>query len=97
LIVDPNFEIQSCPDTSSIGFTVVQCSGNIAGSVRDDEGNGFQGIQVSLFKDVDVDGVPDPGVAQATAFTQSNGAFSFVSVATGHYVIKQVVQPSGFV
>src|SRR5690606_34530665 len=96
LMIDPNYPTQSCPDSATISFTVVQCSGNIAGSVRDDEGNGFQGIQVALFKDVNTDGSPDTTVAIATAITQSNGAYAFVSVATGHYVIKQMVQPSGY-
>jgi hypothetical protein len=99
LIIDPNFDIQSCPDTSSISFTVVQCTGTIAGSLRsdDDPPIGFQGIQIALHKDVDTDGIADPGAAVAVAFTQSNGSYAFVNVATGHYVIRQATQPGGYV
>jgi len=99
MAVDPNYAIQSCPDTGSISFNVVQCVGNIAGTVVTDDvpPQGFQGVQIALHKDVNADGIPDAGAAVATATTQASGAYSFGGIATGHYIIKQNLQPAGYI
>jgi hypothetical protein len=98
LIVDPNYTGSSCPDTSSISLNVVQCTGTIAGSVVTDDvpAEGFQGIQIALHKDVNTDGIADPGGFVTSAFTQANGGYVFVNVATGHYVLRQATQPGGY-
>jgi hypothetical protein len=58
---------------------------------------GFQGIQIVLHKDINTDGVADGGPPVALAFTQANGTYAFVNVATGHYVLLQGSQPGGYI
>src|SRR5690606_21492165 len=56
LIVDPNYEVlASCPDTASVMFDVIDCPGNIAGVVIDNEEVPLQGFPIQLWPDDNAD------------------------------------------
>src|SRR5690606_29176141 len=94
LIVDPNYEVlASCPDTASVMFDVIDCPGNIAGVVINNEEVPLQGFPIQLWPDDNADGLPDGGIPLETTFSSSQGQFAFTQILPGNYVIKQVEFP----
>ncbi|HJW31530.1 MAG TPA: hypothetical protein VJ508_20010, partial [Saprospiraceae bacterium] len=95
LIVWSNAPGSSCGDTATISFNVVQCLGNITGTVRTTSGTGIQNVNVRLFPDVNLDGISDGGSPVKNVFTSSTGVYSMASIVPGQYVIVET-QPSGY-
>lgn len=68
-------------------ITVSSCPSNVTGSVKDLYGNGLQGANVRLYKDVDLDGIADDAVAIRSVFTTVSGGYSMVGMTPGSYVV----------
>jgi hypothetical protein len=96
LVIDPNYPVQSCPDSSTVTFSLNTCTGNIAGNVRTIDGEAIGNVLVLLFVDADADGVPDdPSTPDQFVFTTSSGTYAFVLLDPGNYVVQEF-QPDGF-
>ena len=61
-----------------------------------DEDEGLSDIIISLFLDVNTDGIADDNVPIETQVTLADGSYVFPSVPVGHYVIAES-QPAGYV
>ncbi|MEO6130748.1 MAG: hypothetical protein ABIQ02_02790, partial [Saprospiraceae bacterium] len=88
LIVFANAAGANCGDTTTISFLVVACPGNITGKVRDTLGVGIGSVNIKLFQDNNLDGLPDPNIPPTKSVnTVSSGVYSMVSIIPGQYVI----------
>lgn len=84
-------------------FTELGAPGIISGVVFNDldddvfpdTGEGIADVNILLFSDVDADGEADSAVPYATIMTDTEGAFFFDEIPTGHYVVSEV-QPETF-
>ena len=71
-MIDPNYAVQSCPDSSTVTFSVNTCTGNIAGKVKTIDDDPIGNVLVLLFVDADADGQPDdPASPDQFVFTTS--------------------------
>lgn len=93
LVIEPNEAGAQCPDSSTIMFNVINCPGNITGTVRSDEGIGIPGVNLRLYADVNQDGIADNATIIRSVNTVLSGAFSMVGLTPGDYVIIET-QPS---
>src|SRR5690606_18576667 len=68
--------------------------GHITGFVLTDYSEPIAGVQVQLYFDHNQDGNPDGGVV-ATATTDASGAYAFVELQPGNYLVTQT-QPANY-
>ena len=90
LVIYPNEAGAQCPDSSSISFNVVQCPSNITGSVKSISGQGISDVNLLLYNDDNLDGLPDSEVWVRSVFSTATGSYSMVQLVPGSYVIVQV-------
>ena len=96
LIAKSVYSETTCPDTATLSFEVLECLGNIAGNVRTEGGVGVGNVLIFLYKDVDMNGLPDDTTAiEDLIFTTAGGQFLFLGVKPGNYVLRQS-QPQGY-
>ena len=84
-------------------FTETPIAGSITGAVFDDldndqvpdPGEGLEGVLISLFQDVNLDGVADTPVPVQSSSSGADGQYTFASVPVGNYVMVET-QPSGY-
>lgn len=62
-------------------------NGNITGTVKDEFGNGIQGVAIRRYEDFDEDGVPD-GALVGQVFTTSAGIWSMVNLVPNSYIVE---------
>ncbi|MEO6130750.1 MAG: SdrD B-like domain-containing protein [Saprospiraceae bacterium] len=97
LIVFANAAGATCGDTNTLSFNVVACPGNVTGKVRDTLGVGIGSVNIKLFQDNNLDGLPDPNIPPTKSVnTVSSGVYSMVSIIPGQYVIVET-QPVGYI
>ena len=95
--------IASKIDSNNV-FHEVPSSGSITGNVFDDinfnqvpnPGEGLQNVTVKLFADNNTDGQADSGIPVATTATTASGAYSFLNIPPGHYVLVET-NPLNFI
>jgi hypothetical protein len=97
LLIEPADPIlANCPDSSFVDISVIQCLGNISGSVRTLAGRPIQQNQLKLFMDDNADGIPDTEESPfLPKITDAQGSYAFVNLPPGNFVIKQE-QPAGY-
>ncbi|MDX1407651.1 MAG: hypothetical protein R3330_05940, partial [Saprospiraceae bacterium] len=95
LLIDPNFPVTSCPDSSTFEVDIIECYGNISGVVKTDEDDPIGNVLITLYTDNDSDGVPDAGPPLGFTFTTANGNYAFTVLDPGNYVVQEF-QPSGY-
>ncbi len=84
-------------------FIEIAIAGQISGSVFvdtdndqvPDEGEGLANVTLSLYHDVDMDGVADDNTPIETQLSSSDGSYIFPDVAVGNYVLVET-QPIGY-
>jgi hypothetical protein len=89
-------------DNSNI-FTEIAVPGSIVGAVFVDEngdedpdsGEGLVGVIISLYADVNEDGIADSSTPVDTIHTSSLGIYAFTNIPVGSYIIEET-QPSGY-
>ncbi len=96
LIVFSNEPGASCGDTSTVTFTVNNCSGNITGRVLKSDGSPIASVNVRLYVDQNRDGAQDGPTAIRSVNTTSQGVYSIASVLPGYYVLVES-QPTGYI
>ncbi len=96
LIVFSNAAGASCGDTATLTFTVIACQGNITGKVKLADGTGIGSVNVKLYPDNNLDGLPDPVAPVRSVNTVSTGIYSMVGLVPGQYVVVEA-QPNGYV
>lgn len=89
LIVSSHETGASCSDTTSIIVNVINCPGNITGRVRRPDGTGIASVNVRLFPDNDLDGLPDDVPPIRNVFTTTAGVYSMVGLLPGQYCIVE--------
>jgi hypothetical protein len=98
LVIHPNEAGAQCPDSSTVSFTINLCMGSIAGFVKSVAGVGIPGVTVKLYRDANLDGIPD-SLALRTVITFPSGPniglYVFASLHPGNYLIIET-QPSGW-
>jgi hypothetical protein len=95
LIVTSNAPGASCSDTATISFTVIACPGNITGKVRRTDGSGIGSVNVRLYPDNNLDGLPDQVAPVRSVNTVGAGTYSMVGLIPGQYSIVET-QPAGY-
>jgi len=94
LIVFANDPGASCGDTSTISFNVITCLGAVTGKVLDTLNAGVNSVNIKLFPDANLDGLPDLNAPFAKqGISNSNGIYSLPNVVPGHYVIVETQPP----
>ncbi len=96
LVVHPFAPGASCPDSTTLNHTVINCPAQIVGYVLTDLGMPISGVNIRLYADSDTNGIADNGTAVRSVFTNTSGQYSMAALIPGHYVIVQV-QPSGWI
>ncbi|MEP6646617.1 MAG: SdrD B-like domain-containing protein [Saprospiraceae bacterium] len=97
LIVISNAPGATCGDTNTLSFPIAACLGSVTGLVKDTIGPGIGSVNVKLYPDNNLDGLPDPNVPFAKSVnTVGSGIFSMASITPGHYVLLEL-QPPGYV
>ena len=88
--------------TNDFGFTGVTQSGSISGNVSSDldvDGNGqpdpLAGVTLSLYPDLNKDGVPDTSTPIISVTTDSDGDYLFTNIDPGDYVVEET-DPDGY-
>ena len=89
LVIYPNEPGAQCPDSSSITFNVTVCTANIAGTVKNINGEGIQSVDVNLYADNNYDGLPDDTILVKSVHTVLSGLYSMTAIPMGNYVIVQ--------
>src|SRR5690606_17670320 len=69
--------------------------GFITGEVREDTGQPVVGVTINLYADLSGDGIPNDGSPFATTITDALGAYAFVDLEHGMYVLEQI-HPIGY-
>jgi hypothetical protein len=93
LIVHSNEPGSSCSDTATLTFNVVACPGNVTGRVRRPDGTGIGSVNVRLYNDADLNGLPD-GPSIRSVFTTMAGLYSITNIVPGQYVLGQTDLPN---
>ncbi|MDQ3017431.1 MAG: hypothetical protein M3R25_12020, partial [Bacteroidota bacterium] len=106
LIVSSNEPGASCSDTATIQINVVSCPGNITGRVRKPDGTGIASVNLRLYPDTDLDGLPDTlpngdlvmwiRNVFTTSAQPNPGTYSMVGLTPGQYVVVETDLPSYF-
>jgi len=77
------------------GFITGNVFVDLDGDQLPDDGEGLNNVLVSLYDDVNVDGIPDSPTPLATVLTSSNGDYAFMDIAVGDYVLVET-QPEDY-
>jgi hypothetical protein len=96
LVIYPNDPGAQCPDSSTLTFNVVSCPANITGTVKTNAGAPIGSVNLKLYADVDLNGMPDDSNVIKNVFTLTSGIYSMVSITPGNYVIIES-QPIGWI
>ncbi len=75
------------PITTCVSDNPTPATGNIKGSVKDDEGNAIEGVTIKL--------LDSNGKEVATTTTKADGSYEFLNIAEGEYVVQEL-DPSGY-
>lgn len=81
--------------THSMVVTISSCPGNITGTVFTSVGTALASVNVRLYADSDLDGVPDNATTIRSVFTNAGGSFAMATLIPGNYVL-QVTPPANY-
>jgi len=95
LIVVSNAPGASCSDTATISFLVTACPGSVSGIVKRTDGTGIGSVNVRLYPDNNLDGLPDQVAPVRSVNTVGSGIYSMVGLIPGQYTIVET-QPPGY-